>query len=564
MLLLLAAGVGLPVSLALGQGVAPTANPVLSVAIAPGAPDRVLVGVLNSPQPAGIYRSIDGGLNWQNSTPGLAPNVSIAALAFDVRNPRLVYAADGGSGFLLRTVDGGATWSEVPGFKELLSATSAVGELYTTVEDTTPAVYAGTRFDGVFRSVDDGATWQQLADGLVGEARRIRKILEYQGDLYAGTHDGLYRLPVGGATWEQVTGLANPGIVYSLAVQENVLYAGSDSALLQSADGLNWTQVPNTPATTYYDIVGSGRLLILGTELGLYVGAGESWQLANVNGAPYGSPVYVLANTAKAPRTIYAGTVGDWVLRSDDEGINFATVAEMSGLDVRAALATPTPTPTSTPTPTNTATPTNTPSFTPTATATATATATPLPTDTPTPRPTATPTVMPTETPTGAYTPEPTATATATLVEAPTATVEAATPPSLELTLPESLAITDTAALIRAQVASIARQRSSRDGQGTATPEAPADTAVEPAVLPTNTPQPTETPTPGATSSPTPSPTASATPTPAPTPTPTPIPIDVVEEVTTRLPILFLGATAILALTVMAAGISIIRGPRDI
>lgn len=576
----LAVGSAWPAAGAYAQGLAPTGNPVLSVAVAPGAPDRVIAGVLNSPQPAGIYRSIDGGLNWQNSTPNLAPNISIAALAFDVRNPRLAFAADGGSGFLYRSADGGGTWGEVPGFKELLSSTSAVGELYTTLEGTAPVVYAGTRFDGVFRSADEGTSWQQLADGLVGEARRIRELLEFQGFLYAGTHDGLYRLPVGGTTWEEVAGFTDPGIVYSLAAQDGVLYAGTDTTLFQSADGLAWTPTPNAPATTYYDIVGTGRLLVLGTEQGLYTGAGDAWQLATVASAPYSAPVYALASTPKAPRTIYAGTVNDWVLRSDDEGLNFAAVAAMPRLDVRAALATATPTPTSTPTPTNTATPTNTPTPTATSTSTATPTNTPPPTATPTatntrtPRPSATPTFTPTftptDTPTGTYTPEPTPTATATQAEVPTATAEPATPASIQLTLPEGQVITGTAALIRAQLAAAAKQRGSRGDQENATPAATEAGPAAPAVLPTSTPPPPETATPVPPESPTATATASAvptatpTPSPAPTPTPTPIPIDVVEEVATRLPIFFLSAIGLLSLTVVAAGISIIRGPRDI
>jgi len=44
----------------------------------------------------------------------------------------------------------------------------------------------------------------------------------------------------------------------------------------------------------------------------------------------------------------------------------------------------------------------------------------------------------------------------------------------------------------------------------------------------------------------------------------TPIPIDVMAEINTRLPVIFLGAIAALGLVVMAAGVSILRGPRDI
>jgi hypothetical protein len=49
-----------------------------------------------------------------------------------------------------------------------------------------------------------------------------------------------------------------------------------------------------------------------------------------------------------------------------------------------------------------------------------------------------------------------------------------------------------------------------------------------------------------------------------PTPTATPVPIDVAAEVRTRLPLLFTGASLALFFVIVAAGISIVRGPRDI
>jgi hypothetical protein len=84
----------------------------------------------------------------------------------------------------------------------------------------------------------------------------------------------------------------------------------------------------------------------------------------------------------------------------------------------------------------------------------------------------------------------------------------------------------------------------------------PAPTAT--AAPPTTTPTETATLPPTATALPT------ATPTVTPTPTATPVPIDVVEEVRTRLPILFGGAALVMLSVIVAAGISIVRGPRDI
>ena len=284
----------------LAQATVPTPNAVLSLAVAPRSPDRVLAGVLNSPQPAAVWRTQDGGLTWENTTPGLSPNISIAAITFDPRNPRIAFAADGGSGFLYRSNDGGASWVEVPSVRDYVSSNSAIGELYATNEGAGLVLYAGTRFDGVLRTADAGNTWQRLDAGLVGEARRIRELLDYSGALYAGTHDGLYRLPAGGTTWTRVESFPDAGIVYSLATQGNSLYAGTDTSLYRSDDGDAWTRVANTPATIYYDIVDTGRLLVLGTENGLFAGSGESWAPANVDGVPYTAPIYALANTPRA------------------------------------------------------------------------------------------------------------------------------------------------------------------------------------------------------------------------------------------------------------------------
>jgi hypothetical protein len=78
--------------------------------------------------------------------------------------------------------------------------------------------------------------------------------------------------------------------------------------------------------------------------------------------------------------------------------------------------------------------------------------------------------------------------------------------------------------------------------------------------IPTATPPPTETAPPTATLLPTETPTI----TPTPLPTPTRAPIDVAEVIYTSLPPVFVGAGALLLLVIIAAGFSVIRGPRDI
>ena len=196
----------------------------------------------------------------------------------------------------------------------------------------------------------------------------MRAVIRYDDDLYAGTHDGLYVLPPGTTVWEKVAGFPSPSIIYSFGSDGNrMLYAGTESGLYFSEDGQTWAREQNLPQSIIYSIATTGSNVVVGASDGLWTGKGEQWQRSQVDGADYGGVVYAVANAAQAPRTIYAATEFDWVLRSDDEGLSFFSSAGMPQLDVAAALATPTPTPTATNTPTET--PTETATVTPTATA---------------------------------------------------------------------------------------------------------------------------------------------------------------------------------------------------
>ena len=579
-----------------GQATVPTRNVPITLAIQPGKPDIVLVGTLNAPDPENIYRSGNGAVSWIPSVEGTEPNISVAGLAFNRRNSNMVFAGDGGFGYLYRSENAGETWQEVPGFRELLSENSTIGDLYATVESGKSVIYASTRFEGVFRSEDDGLSWTQLDAGLDGEARPVRAVIDFNDQLFAGTHNGLFVLSSEGV-WQQVPNFPAPSIVFGFAADNERLYAGTEQGLFASEDGKTWINVDGFPNTIVYSVATTGSQVVAGTETGLWVGDEGAFQRAPIDGVEYQGIVYAVANTPKAPRTIYAATELNWVLRSDDEGLNFFSSTTMPVLDVTAALATPTPTPTptSTPTatPTETATPTPsaTPTETPTPTATATSTETPLPTNTPLPTDTATP--QPTNT----------STATATVVsildvgeEADAIDVDAVDVDAIDvddidadedisstLTIPDVLNLFEDI-LPAAELTKTIPISSSLEvivddsifgendavGETSETPE-PISIAVPTAepLLPTPTPSftPTHTPMPTATVTETPQPiatsTVTATPTTTPTPTATPVPIDLGALFYESMPPLFMGLGLLLIVVVVGAGISIVRGPKD-
>src|SRR5258708_17501704 len=166
------------------------------------------------------------------------------ALAVDPANNQAVLAGTG-QGSLLRSTDGGSTWTTVH--------TGRVAITTIAFDPFTPGqVMAGTRGAGALISTDAGARWSAVT-GLDG--RDVRVFGFALTLVAAGTDNGIY-LSADGTAWSQ-SGLANTSIdaLAVAAVHSPVhLVAGSDSSsaaagppLYDSTDaGATWA--PATPA----------------------------------------------------------------------------------------------------------------------------------------------------------------------------------------------------------------------------------------------------------------------------------------------------------------------------
>lgn len=132
---------------------------------------------------AGVWRSLDGGATWQPVGTGVG-SPAVGALAADPLRPGRVYAGTGeanlafrqwvvsgdrpllgdrGAG-LLKSDDGGETW-ELRGVEEFTGA--AFAELAVSPHHPEHLLAATTR--GLFRSRDEGRSWQRLEEGLPEE-----------------------------------------------------------------------------------------------------------------------------------------------------------------------------------------------------------------------------------------------------------------------------------------------------------------------------------------------------------------------------------------------------------
>ena len=190
----------------------------------------------------GVYRSNDQGVTWESTNSG-ASMTNIAELAVSPSSSEVVVAAEGSFGGLFRTVDGGDTWTPVPGIGK--------ANTVTFVPDHVGRVVVGGAGGLLYLSDDDGATFQQT--GGIGGGAEITAVVvgrnKSGSTLFAGTSEGdVLRSDDAGDSWSRV----GPGIpdqqVTSLALSadyatDDTLWASTwDDGVYRSADGgETWT-----------------------------------------------------------------------------------------------------------------------------------------------------------------------------------------------------------------------------------------------------------------------------------------------------------------------------------
>ncbi len=271
----------------------------------------------------GVYRSEDGGKNWENM--GLQKSEHIGRIIIDPRNSHVYAAAQGllwgpgGERGLYKSKDNGKTWKAILTISENTGVTDIVLDprnpdtLYAAAYQRRRRVFTlinGGPESGIYKSIDAGATWTKLKNGLPsGDVGRIGLAISLSNPdvIYAiveaeGDTGGFFRSLNRGATWEKrnkymstspqyynriVADPKNVDKVYSLDTRTKItvdggktfrdlgnknrhvddhalwidpddtrhLIIGGDGGIYESFDsGVNWLFKCNLPVTQFYRV----------------------------------------------------------------------------------------------------------------------------------------------------------------------------------------------------------------------------------------------------------------------------------------------------------------------
>ena len=201
----------------------------------------------------GLYRSINGGATWTEVDEGfrqLSPIAISLSPNFALDSTALIGTLHSG---IMRSADGGTTWRRV---EEGLTFQRFPAVEFSPEYQTDSTIFAGT-FGVVFRSVDGGDSWEQLNEERSISDSRVQGFAvspAYASDLtlFAGAGTGgILRSTDGGNTWQQITkGITGVTNVRSVAVARNfesdptLFFSTSDGVVSKSPDGGDtWQQV---------------------------------------------------------------------------------------------------------------------------------------------------------------------------------------------------------------------------------------------------------------------------------------------------------------------------------
>jgi photosystem II stability/assembly factor-like uncharacterized protein len=271
---------------------------ITDLAVHPSSPDTVIASTLG--QGNQMYKTTDGGGTWTvlSSNP-----TNIGALTYDPNNPTVIWAGEGKHNgyrtYIYQSVDGGASWARGTLFNSGSYVEQGISDLWINPNDSNHMIFAVASHTGggiylnttpVFSPYRTFTYWTSAVAADPSTANLL-----YLGSSKSGY---VYKSPDGGVTWD----LISPGGVwvsniYGLVVDaDHNVYAATDGGLHK------WT------------------------------GSGTTW--TKLSGFPTDNITAIAIDRSTSPETIYAGTDGFGIFKTQNGGTDWTSLGFPAGRTV--------------------------------------------------------------------------------------------------------------------------------------------------------------------------------------------------------------------------------------
>jgi photosystem II stability/assembly factor-like uncharacterized protein len=253
-----------------------------ALAIDPRDPNRVFAAVLGHPygpsEERGLFRSTDGGQNWQKVI-SKDENTGASAVEIDPSNPDVMYASmwearegpwedsnkfDGTGGGLFKSTDGGSTWHPLSN-----GLPKDLAQIYVAIAPTDPrrlyaTVATASGGLGIYRSDDAGENWSKATDdprpsGRIGGGDlSIPKVDSKNADIVICVSTVTMRSTDGGKTWSGFRGAPGGDDYQNLWINPNdpniILIVSDQGAIITVNGGASWSSWYNQPTAQIYHV----------------------------------------------------------------------------------------------------------------------------------------------------------------------------------------------------------------------------------------------------------------------------------------------------------------------
>lgn len=349
---------------------------------------QILIAGMNS---KGLYKSIDGGLNWSQLSNGLPTDLSPVVIKSNPLNPNTIYVGfnkkfpeQTGDPGLYKSYNAGLTWQRLDFDYDFFSNEMEFNMIDINPSDTNSIMIAGIdvlyqsldggntfstnysdqivecitvkfnelvpdeiflgKYTGISKSTDNGNTFVKCDNGFLGTSPTKVAVAPINHSTVYTCTDFAYKSMNSGGEWNRTdTGLPETGKLFTHPVNNDIVYCITNSGVYKSENsGLIWDLQCENEFYTYYinpenpteRFAASSNILYKSND------GGDTWsELSSISGGPMGDGTIVsLAFDSQRPERIFCGVQVFWSVdlfgatyKSDDYGITWTQVKDVTG-----------------------------------------------------------------------------------------------------------------------------------------------------------------------------------------------------------------------------------------